>query len=297
MCTVRLFPDAWRSVTLFVTPATVLDWHRRRYKDFWTFVTSFRKRGGRPCIPEHVKEFIGRLARDNPSWQPRRIQGEVFRVLGERLHIDTVRKYRPKRNPDPRRVLSWATFLKLHCPSISAMDFFAIPRIGKNPLFGFFVIQHERRKLLCLNVTERPTADWIREQLIQAFVGQPHILRFLISDNDVLFQPVREFIEGTLDLVSLCTQIASPWQNGIAERFVRTVREELLQFMLPLSETVVRQRLLEYMAYYNQHRTHASVDLDSPEGRETGPPPGNNVRLLRKPVLGGLHSTYHWEAA
>lgn len=293
----RMFPNIWREVCYFAKPATVLDWSQRRYKDYWTLLVTAGRPSGRPQIPEFLQKFIERATRENPVWGPRRIQGEVYRVYGERLNISTIRKYMPRRDPDPRRVLSWQTFLKLNLPNLAAMDFFTIPRLGRNPLIAFFVIQHQRRKLMMINVTEHPTTEWIIEQLRKAFMGFNHELRFLLSDNDQLYRFIDEFVEKGLGIRQMRTQIASPWQNGIAERFIRTLRSELLDFMLPISETVVQQRLLEYQKYYNEYRTHASLDLDSPEYRETGPPGGKDLRLLRRKEVGGLHSSYHWRAA
>ena len=207
------------------------------------------------------------MNRENPFWTPRRIQGELYRSAGIRLHLDTIRKYMIRRSPDPIKALSWKKFLALHMPEIAAMDFFTIPRVGKNPLIGFFVLAHDRRKLLHINVTASPTGEWLRDQLMLA-LGTSANLKYILSDNDQLYRPVRQFINQVLSLNSVTTQLASPWQNGIAERFVRTLREDLLNCIIPYSESLVRARLQEYLRYYNEDRTHFSIDLDSPDGRE-----------------------------
>ena len=286
--------NCWKEVCLIVQPATVLDWHKRRYKDFWTLkVAAGIRKTGRPPLDQNTISFIQRMNRENPLWTARRIQGELYRSAGVRLHLDTIRKYMIRRQPDPLRALTWKKFLKLHLPQIAAMDFFVIPRVGRNPLIGFFVIAHERRKLLHINVTSSPTGDWLKDQLMLA-LGTSANLKYLLSDNDQLYRPVRQFIGRILDLNSVTTQLANPWQNGVAERFVRTLREDLLNCIIPYSESVVRARLQEYLRYYNQDRTHSSIDLDSPDGRE--PPKSADLREIRSASRGGgLHRRYFLE--
>ena len=288
--------NCWKEVCMIVQPATVLDWRRRRYKDFWTLkVAAGTRKMGRPPIDEDTISFIQRINRENPLWTARRIQGELYRSAGVRLHLDTIRKYMVRRRPDPLRALTWKKFLELHLPEIGAMDFFVIPRVGRNPLIGFFVIAHERRQLLHINVTSSPTGEWLKDQLMLA-LGTSANLRYLLSDNDQLYRPVRQFIAQVLDLNSVTTQIASPWQNGVAERFIRTLREDLLHCIIPYSEAMVRARLQEYLHYYNEDRTHSSIDLDSPAGRE--PPKMAALRKIRsEPRVGGLHRRYHLEDA
>ena len=286
--------NCWKEVCMIVQPATVLDWRRRRYKDFWTLkVAAGTRKMGRPPIDEDTISFIQRINRENPLWTARRIQGELYRSAGMRLHLDTIRKYMVRKRPDPLRALTRKKFLNLHLPQIAAMDFFVIPRVGRDPLIGFFVIAHERRKLLHINVTSSPTEDWLKDQLMLA-LGTSANLKYLLSDNDQLYRPVRQFIGRILDLNSVTTQLANPWQNGVAERFVRTLRGDLLNCIIPYSESLVRARLQEYLRYYNQDRTHSSIDLDSPDGRE--PPKSADLREIRSASRGGgLHRRYFLE--
>ncbi len=282
----------WIDLLWIVTPATVIDWHRRRYTDFWTCVCAAVKRAGRPEIPLEVQCTIARLARENPLWLPERIQGEVWKLHGVRVHRQTVRKYMPPRPRNPEKGLRWKQFLAANLPDIAAMDFFVIPRLWRTPLIGFFVIAHDRRRLLHINVTAHPTVAWMKEQLLLALSGES--VRLLLSDNDRLFVPVTQYIEETLLVRRVRTQLASPWQNGIAERFVRTLRQELLNYLVPLfsfSESVIRWRLLEYKNYYNEDRTHSANGLDSPLGRETPDAPRFG-KLVAIPCVGGLHHRY-----
>ena len=288
------FSSVWEDVCLALQPATVIDWERRRFKDYWTSIVEAGRKPGRPEISREEIDLIKKMATENPAWGPKRIQGEM-KDLGFPRHIGTIRKHMPKRDPDPTRRLRWRKFLKLNMPRIAAMDFFLIPRAGKRlPLVGFFVIAHDRRRLLHIYVTEHPTADWLRQQLLLAF-GDDSRLRFLIQDNDKLFQPIQKFIRA-MQVRPIHTKYRSPWMNGIAERFVRIVREELLNFVIAHDEVHLRTLLLEYKEYYNADRTHSTLDMDSPGGRTPQLKPPNS-RVVRMPRMRGLHSRYEWQEA
>ena len=144
-------------------------------------------------------------------------------------------------------------------------------------------------------MTANPTKEWIILQIMLAF-PEMSAVKYLIQDNDQLFLPVLSFIKETMRLKSVRTQIASPWMNGIAERFIRTLRTELLQFLLPISVELIRTRLLEFKEYYNAHRTHTTLGEDSPHGREVLVRPQNG-KLVAVPHMGGLHHSYGWREA
>jgi transposase InsO family protein len=170
------------------------------------------------------------------------------------------------------------TFLRNHKDLISGMDFFAVPTVRFRLLYVWFVLDHGRRRLLYLNVTENPTAAWVIQQLHEAFPDQPSH-RFLIFDND-----------------AKRTAFRSPWQNGTAERFVGSVRRELLDHVVVLSEDHLRRLLEEYLEYYNTERVHTSIG-DAPAGRTTDARPSGRARVIGLPRVGGLHHRYAWRNA
>jgi transposase InsO family protein len=187
------------------------------------------------------------------------------------------------------------TFLRNHKDLISGMDFFAVPTVRFRLLYVWFALDHGRRRLLHFNVTENPTADWVIQQLREAFPDQPSH-RFLIFDNDAIFSAEVVASMGHLGIRPQRTAFRSPWQNGTAERFVGSVRRELLDHVVVLSEDHLRRLLEEYLEYYNTERVHTSIG-DAPAGRTTDARPSGRARVIGLPRVGGLHHRYAWRNA
>jgi putative transposase len=157
------------------------------------------------------------------------------------------------------------------------------------------VIDHGKKRILHFNVTESPTACWVTQQLRDAFPNEP-AHRFLILDNDAIFSPqVAGSIRG-LGLAPKRTAFRSPWQNGTAERFVGSVRRELLDHVVVLGEDHLRRLLSEYINYYNAERVHTATG-DAPEGRKSETRPESGAKVVALPRVGGLHHRYTWRDA
>lgn len=157
--------DLWKNALAIVKPATVIKWHREAYRSFWKWI-SRRKKSGRPALPSLLRNEIIRMAEENPTWGPERILGEL-QMAGYRLHINTVRKYMPKRTKTPGG--NWKNFLDLHASQTAAMDFFVVPSWNFTPLSVFFILHHATREILFVNVTAHPRIDWVRQNLKEAF--------------------------------------------------------------------------------------------------------------------------------
>ncbi len=174
-----LWPDGWTRQLRIVQPETVIGWHRRGWRLYWTWRS--RTRFGRPRLTMEVRELIARISRDNPLWGTERIRGELLKleiVVSNR----SIRRYR-WRGPKHERSQSWRTFLRNQMTGIWAADLFVVQTVGFQTLYVFFLIRHERRELIHFNVTASPTAAWIWRQVIAAFAWgcQP---RHLIHDRD-----------------------------------------------------------------------------------------------------------------
>jgi transposase InsO family protein len=233
------------------------------------------------------------MATGNP-WRARRIQAELEK-LGIKVSLATVSRYLPKREPDREQRQRWMTFLRNHRDVISAMDFLVVPTVRFKLLYAWFVIAHGRREVLHVNVTAHPTSAWVIQQLREAFPEETSI-RFLIHDNDTIFSDrVADWIEQ-LGLEPKATALRSPWQNGLAERWIGTVRRELLDHVVPINEPHLRRILLEYVEYYNTERVHTRL-RDSPTGRPVEVRPSSHARVIGLPRLGGLHHRYAWNHA
>ena len=187
------------------------------------------------------------------------------------------------------------TFLRNHRDAITAMDFLVVPTVRFKLLYVWFVIQHGRRTILHVNVTTHPTSSWTIQQLREAF-PEEHSLRYLICDNDSIFsERVAEAI-GHLGIESKRTAYRSPWQNGIAERWVGTIRRELLDHVVVIDERHLRRLLHEYVDYYNEERVHTRL-RDSPTGRSAEKRPSARAHVVGLPRVGGLHHRYVWREA
>lgn len=240
-----------------------------------------------------MRSLIRRIAAENP-WRARRIQAELEK-LGTKVSLATVSRYLPKTEADDERRQRWMTFLRNHRDVISAMDFLVVPTVQFKLIYVWFVIGHDHREVLQVNVTAHPTASWVIQQLREAFPDETSI-RFLIHDNDSIFSDrVVDWIEH-LGIEPKATAYRSPWQNGLAERWVGTVRRDLLDHVVPIDEEHLRRLLLEYVEYYNRERVHTLL-RDAPAGRPVEERPSFPAQIIGRPRLGGLHHRYAWSKA
>jgi transposase InsO family protein len=275
-----------------VKPETVIGWHRAGFRLYWRWRS--RPLGGRPKITEEIRVLIRRLAQENVDWGAPRIQGELQK-LGFAVSERSVARYlqRIRRRGDPAR--NWLTFLQNHREVIAAFDFFTVPTVTFQLLYCFFVIEHGRRRILHFNVTEHPTAEWVVQQLREAFpeVG-PY--RYAILDRDSTFnEEVVIFLEATGMKVKR-TSVRAPWQNGTAERWIGSARRDCFDHVIALNEAHVRRLGREFVAYYHDDRTHLGLQKDTPSERpiEAKPDTGELQSASR---IGGLQHRYTWKAA
>ena len=248
---------------------------------------------GRPPISEETKALIVRMATEN-RWRARKIQAELMK-LGIRVSLATVSRYVPRPMPDPTQQQRWMTFLRNHKDVIAGMDFFVVPTVRFRLLYVWFAIDHGRRRILHFNVTASPSARWVIQQLRKTFPEEP-THRFLICDNDSIFSTaVTRAIKG-FEIDPKRTAFRSPWQNGTAERFVGSVRRELLDHVVVMTEDHLRRLLPEYTEYYNNERVHTSIG-DAPNGRAMESRPSGRAKIIGFPRVGGLHHRTRWREA
>jgi putative transposase len=281
----RLCPD-WHRHLALVQPETVLRWHRQGWRLFWWWRSG--RPTGRPRVPPEVRALIRRLSEENRLWGTERIRGEL-RALGIAVSNGSIRRYRWRPAPRPPSQ-TWRTFLRNHGPAIWAADLFTVPTITFRTLFVLFFITHDRRELVHFRVTPHPTAAWIWRQLIEATAWhrQP---KYLVRDRDALYG--RDFASkaGAVGIDTLLTPFRSPRANAVAERVIRSLRQECLDHVLVLSERHLEVVLTEYVRFYNADRPHRSLGLTTPLPTARGPcaPSGP---VVARPVLGGLHHVY-----
>ena len=278
----------WRSAIHIVKPETVLAWHRRGFRLFWTWKS--RHRTGRPAVPRDVRALIREMSTANPLWGAPRIHGELQK-LGIAVSESTVAKYmRQHPRPPSQR---WRTFLANHVSQIMAADFFVVPTMTFRLLFVLVILAHDRRRIAHVAVTAHPTAAWTAQQLRNAF-PENQAPRYLLHDRDSVFAHVATTLEG-MNIQEVRTAPRSPWQNGYVERVIGSIRRECLDHVIVVNATGLHRVLSNYVAYYLRSRTRLALGKDTPITRPVSRLSAG--RIVASPEVGGLHHRYDRIAA
>ena len=289
----RLLPRP-RRLGLLVTPATILRCHRQLVARRWT---TQPVRTGRPAIPAGVRALIVRLATENPTWGYRRIHGELA-SLGYQIGASTVWKILNAAgiDPAPRRAgPTWAQFLRAQAQAILACDLLHLDTITLHRLYAFFVIEHASRRVHILGVTAHPTGAWLTQlarNLLMDLDDANRGFRFLIRDRDSKFTAAFDAVFTATDVRIIKTPVRAPRANAIAERFVGTIRRELLDRLLIINQRHAAAVLHEFEHHYNRHRPHPTLRQAAP----SRPLPRRTTteihKIQRHDRLGGLIHEY-----
>jgi transposase InsO family protein len=277
----RWFPSVLKVITV-IRPDTLVRWHRAGFRWYWRWKS--RSFGGRPQIDTQLRALIRRMSVENPLWGAPRIHGELLK-LGFEVAQSSVAKYMVKRHGPPSQ--GWRSFLRNHAPDIAAMDLFVVPTLGFNLLYAFVIVRLDRRNLVWINVTTNPTAGWIARQLTQAFPWN-EAPRYLVRARDQVYGTIVTRRLRAMGIRDKPIAPASPWQNGFAERLIGSIRRECVDHCVVLSEAHLCRILQTYAGYYNNIRTHRSLDKDAPVSR----PVQRTGSISSHPILGGLHHHY-----
>jgi transposase InsO family protein len=225
------------------------------------------------------------MSNANVLWGAQRILGELEK-LGIQVSLSSVLKYMTKRRSPPSP--TWRAFLNNHANKAS-MDFFTVPTLSFSVLYVLVILQHQRRRVVHLNVTSNPTSAWISQQLREAFPWDT-APKYLIRDNDSAFGSKVTHTIKSLGIKDTPTAPRSPWQNPFVERVIGTIRRDCLDHVIVLNEAHLKSVLKDFFDYYHTSRTHMALDRDSPETRDVHPPEGGNV--IAFPMVGGIHHRY-----
>lgn len=241
-------------------------------------------------MSKELRSLIFRMVSENKTWGAPRIHGEL-KMLGFEISERSVLRWMRKapRNLEPAK--RWIAFLYNHREAIAAMDFFTVPTLTFEMLYCFFVISHDRRRILQCNVTKHPTSAWVTQQLREAFPDDS-APEYLVFDRGSNFNlQVIDTIKS-FGITPMQTSFRSPWQNGVAERWIGNCRRDLLDHVIVVGERHLKRLMNEYIRYYHDDRTHLGLEKQTPGGRPVASKAVTPTNIVVMPRLGGLHHRY-----
>jgi transposase InsO family protein len=286
---------AWKQALVIVQPGTLLRWHRALFRRVWRHKSRSKQRRGRKPLTEQNIALIKRMASENLSWGAERIRGELLKLQIE-VSRSTIQKYINQVRDGEPATQNWSAFLRNHATEIWACDFIQTYDLFFRSLFVFVIIELGSRRLVHFGVTRNPTDPWVAQQLRNATpFGQAP--RFLIRDNDRKYGSSFARVAQGTGIEVLRTPYQAPKANAICERFLGSVRRECLDFFLILGERHLYRLMKEYQAYFNYARPHQGIEQRIPCQSERDDEPLAGGQVLSRPLLGGLHHDYYWQAS
>lgn len=279
------FCRTWPDATHIVSPNTVLRWHREGFRLLWKW-KSKRRRAAPPRVAESTIELIQRMARENRLWGAERIRGELL-MLGITVSKRTIQRLLRAPRP-PGGGQSWRTFLQNH--TVWACDFLQLHDVWFRPLFAFFIVDVNTKRVVHVGVTRSPTRTWVAQQLRNAtpFCEGPE---FIIRDRDGKFGTDFDRVARGAGTRVIKCPVRAPLVNATCERFLGSLRRECLDHIIILGTGHLHSTLQEYVDYFNGLRPHQGLKQRIPGGSAISESvrPGTVTAI---PVLGGLHHDY-----
>ena len=281
-------------VLLIVKPATVIGWHRRLVARHWTHQSS---PPGRPWTRAEIRRLVLRFGVENPNWGYRRIHGEICR-LGYSVAASTVWNilHAAGRDPTPDRTgPSWSHFIRSQAKGIVATDFFCVDTVTLQRLYVLFFIELDTRRVHLAGITTNPTGAWTTQAARNFLMDYERPVRFVIHDGAGQYSPAFDEVFRAVGVDPITTPPRAPKANAFAERWVRSVRHELLDRTLVWNQRQLRRLLAEYVAHFNEHRPHRSLD-QAPPGGSTVTEIDARRRVTQRTVCDGLINEYQHAA-
>lgn len=285
--------ENWKSLLFLFKPETIISWHKNLFKKYW----KKKSQRGRPCISQKTIYLIKRIHKENPLLSPEKIHEKLLQLnVVDAPCPNTIAKYLPQtRKPfSEKQRQSWRTFLKNHAKDTWAMDAFVVPTLSFKILYVLVIMKLDRREIKHIAVTDCFNGEWTKTQLREA-TSFNDVPKYLIHDNDPVFTSgvVQKFLEAS-HVKSKRIAPHSPWQNGICERHIKTIREELLNHIIPLNRKHLSSLLKEYVqSYYNVERTHQGIGCETPIPKVVPLPSRiEDTKWKATPILNGLYSSY-----
>lgn len=276
------------------TPGTLLKWQNMLVAHFWTFLKKNNTHSGRPPVPAEVKSLILSMKNDNLLWGAKRIRDELHK-LDIYLHKKTIQNILSdfRRKGKIKKSYTWKKFLSAHVESLFAMDYFAVDSLLHQRFYVLFIITHKTREIVQIAITQNPVKEFVKQQIIsfsESILESAKNSVYLIHDHDSSFMYVDYSIYG---IEGVPTSIQAPNMNAIAERFVRSIRNEALDNFILINQKQISKIITSYVEYYNSMRPHQGIN-SIPRGKppDEGTSDFSTKNIISKPILGGLHHHY-----
>ncbi len=279
-------------VMLIVKPATVIGWHRRLVARRWTHPP--QPRTGRPPTATELRRLVLRLDSENPNWGYRRIHGEIRR-LGHRIAASTVWKILREagREPTPNRTgPSWSEFIASQAHALVATDFFCVGTVTLRRFHVLFFIEVDTRRVHLAGITTNPTGAWTTQAARNLLMGYDKAVRFVIRDGAGQYTRSFDHVFAAIGGTVITIPPGAPRSNAFAERWVRTVRHELLDRTLIWNQRQLRRLLDEFIEHHNEHRPHRSLNQRSPNDQADKPEFEPATPIHRATTCAGLLNEY-----
>jgi len=293
----RLF--AWQEALTLVKPDALIRWHRQGFRRFWRRKSKARVR---PRIPAGLQKRIADMAASNVTWGEERIAAELLLKLGIRVSPRTIRRYmrlpppESQRRPSSQRRM---TFVRNHAQTMLACDFFVAVTVRFRVLYVFVIMEVGCRRIIHINVTAHPTAEWTLQNFRNAISGE-EAYRYLIHDR--IYLRKLDAALKAMGLRILKTPFRAPQANSYCERLVGSIRRECLDFLIPLNEKHLQRTVKQWVDHYNRGRPHSGLGPGIPDPRRDLPQEASSryripqdYSVVIKPILGGLHHEYGLE--
>jgi putative transposase len=281
-------------VFLIVKPATVIGWHRRLVARHWTQPDA--PKPGRPPVHREIRRLALGMARENPTWGYRRIHGELCR-LGYKVAASTIWKTLRSAGVDPTPLRSgptWVDFIRAQAKAIVATDFCCVDTATLRRLHVLFFIEVGSRRVHLGGITTNPTGPWTTQGALNFLMGLDRHVQYVIHDGAGQYSPSFDTVFAAEGMTVITTPPRAPMSNAFAERWIRTLRDELLDRTLIWNERQLRALLHEYLAHYNQHRPHRGRRQQAPNDEDVDVPAIELGRAIqRRTACAGLINEYH----
>jgi putative transposase len=293
----KLIPRRRWGEVFAVTPATLLAWHRRLISRKWDYTS--RRNPGRPPTAAAIRKLVIRIATENPTWGHRRVQGELIQ-LGHQIAASTVWQilHDAGIDPAPRRAgPTWKQFLTAQARGIIAADFMHVDTVLLRRIYALIVIEHDTRQVHLAGITAHPDGAWTTQaarKFLMDLGQRAASVRFLLRDRAGQFTESFDAVFTAAGVRILASPPQAPRANAICERMIGTLRREVLDRLLIISEHHLREVLTEYLQHYSTARPHRTLDQLAPAQAHCRLPEINlaEYQIRRKQILGGLTHEY-----